>query len=380
MTIKVDYALGKSGDVSMGAAVSFKSPQKPASSAAAYLNDNGELTLYSPFMARMHQPIRDVTDHDPETGTARLKDLESLVAWANRFKGDSSGLFANPVMDTPSLTCIADYHDEGPADPTNPLGDPSARHGHHRGIYDFPLSEDWKAWMAVSDTPLEKDDMGEFTETQAKNIMDPTPAIIAGVQDDANDDWENRLIETACKIEGRYGQLTQLLQMSKQFLVNETSDLKLTTNRDTGEAEMKFINEHKGLNGQPLNLPNLIIIAIPVFLNGPLYRMPVRFRYRKSGGQVKFILSIYNPEKAFEASFDESLELAVAHTDLPLFKGTPMRQQTIERRTIMSEIVRISAGKAAIILNEAPEPWRGIIKCIAIDRDDAFNRGVEVSA
>jgi hypothetical protein len=57
--------------VSMGASVSFKSPQKPASSAAAYLNDNGELTLYSPFMARMHQPIRDVSDHDPETGEVR---------------------------------------------------------------------------------------------------------------------------------------------------------------------------------------------------------------------------------------------------------------------------------------------------------------------
>lgn len=71
MTIKVDYALGKSGDVSMGAAVSFKSPQKPASSAAAYLNDQGELTLYSPFMARMHQPIRDVSDHDHETGEVR---------------------------------------------------------------------------------------------------------------------------------------------------------------------------------------------------------------------------------------------------------------------------------------------------------------------
>ncbi|WP_170842143.1 hypothetical protein [Pacificibacter marinus] len=53
--------------------------------------------------------------------------------------------------------------------------------------------------------------MGELIETQAKNIMDPTPAILADVQDDNNDDWENRLIETACKIEGRYGQLTQLL-------------------------------------------------------------------------------------------------------------------------------------------------------------------------
>ncbi|MGJ8561714.1 MAG: hypothetical protein ACSHX3_15900 [Litorimonas sp.] len=71
MTIKVDYALGKSGDVSMGATVSFKSPQKPASSAAAYLNNNGELTLFSPLMTRMHQPVRDVSDHDPETGEIR---------------------------------------------------------------------------------------------------------------------------------------------------------------------------------------------------------------------------------------------------------------------------------------------------------------------
>lgn len=71
MTIQVNYALGKSGDVSMGATVAFKAPKKPASSAAAYINDDGELTLYSPFMARMHQPVRDVPDYDPETGEIR---------------------------------------------------------------------------------------------------------------------------------------------------------------------------------------------------------------------------------------------------------------------------------------------------------------------
>lgn len=71
MTIGVSYNLGKSGDVGMTATVAFKAPQKPASSAAAFINDNGELTLYSPFMARMQPGIRDVTDHDPETGEVR---------------------------------------------------------------------------------------------------------------------------------------------------------------------------------------------------------------------------------------------------------------------------------------------------------------------
>ena len=74
MTLKLNYALGKSGDVAMGATVDFKAPKKPPSSAAAFINDNGELTLYSPFMARMQKPIRDVPDHDPETGEIRDPD------------------------------------------------------------------------------------------------------------------------------------------------------------------------------------------------------------------------------------------------------------------------------------------------------------------
>jgi hypothetical protein len=111
--------------------------------------------------------------------------------------------------------------------------------------------------------------------------------------------------------------------MSKQFQVYETSDLKIVSNRDTGEGEIQFLNEHKGADGQPLKIPNLIIIAIPVFLNGAPYRMPVRFRYRKTGGQVKFILSIYNPEKSFEAAFDEAVAEATVATELLTLMGSP---------------------------------------------------------
>ncbi|WP_456390429.1 hypothetical protein [Profundibacter sp.] len=68
MTIQIKYALGKQGDVGMGATANFKPPKKPPSSASAYIGDDGKLTLFSPMMARMQSGIRDVTDHDPETG------------------------------------------------------------------------------------------------------------------------------------------------------------------------------------------------------------------------------------------------------------------------------------------------------------------------
>lgn len=71
MTLQINYAVGNAGDVGMGATVTFKPPKAPPSSAAAYINDAGELTLYSPMMARMQRPIRDVTDHDPVTGEVR---------------------------------------------------------------------------------------------------------------------------------------------------------------------------------------------------------------------------------------------------------------------------------------------------------------------
>lgn len=74
MTIQVSYALGKQGDVAMGATVSFKAPKKPPSSAAAFINEDGELTLYSPLMARMQAPVRDVSNYDPETGEIRDPD------------------------------------------------------------------------------------------------------------------------------------------------------------------------------------------------------------------------------------------------------------------------------------------------------------------
>ncbi|NDW31538.1 hypothetical protein [Salipiger sp. PrR007] len=71
MTIQLNYAVGNAGDVGMGATVTFKDPKKPPSSAAAYINDAGELTLYSPMMARMNQPVREATNYDPETGEVR---------------------------------------------------------------------------------------------------------------------------------------------------------------------------------------------------------------------------------------------------------------------------------------------------------------------
>ena len=122
--------------------------------------DDFDLTKAHLVATPSHRTVHDLTDKHRNAaeylkparrkGTARLDDLQSIIEWANRFKGETSALFAKPDMTAPTLTCIADYHATGPVDQATAAGDPTARHCHHRAIYNFPLSEEWKAWMKVS--------------------------------------------------------------------------------------------------------------------------------------------------------------------------------------------------------------------------------------
>ena len=296
-------------------------------------NEGAELSLPILITLPQHRRVEDLTPlfHKAaqtlkpfrRKGTAKLATLQSLIDWANRFKGGTSILYANPDRTAPSLTCIANYHGAGPAAAADNLADPTAQHADHRGTYTFPLSKEWRRWTAASGKPMDKDDMAQFIEDNAKDFMDPTPALLNPGTVEPQAAWEQRLVEIAEKIGGRFGQHLKLVHMSREFAVHETSNLSVTSNRDTGESTISFVNEHKAPSGQPLQIPNLFLIAIPVFESGTLYRLPIRFQYRKTGGALKFTLTIYDPERAIDDAFDEAVQTAVAQTALPVFEGTP---------------------------------------------------------
>lgn len=48
-----------------------------------------------------------------------------------------------------------------------------------------------------------------------------------------------------------------------------------------------------------------------------------RFRYRKSGPNIKFTLTLHDPRKAFDDAFDEACAEAAEQTNLALLLGTP---------------------------------------------------------
>lgn len=256
------------------------------------------------------------------TGHAKLSDLASLIAWANRNKGDTSALFAETAAQ-PKLTCISDYLGEGAPviDPTS--RDPKSSHMTHRASYAFPLSPEWKLWNSISNQPLSGAELGEFVEANAKDLLEPTPAILAGKTSETATDWEDAMIDTARQLQGRFGQYVNLIQLARNFQINEVSNIAASMNRDTGESSIQFLNEHQQADGAAVQIPNLFMVAIPVFENGAAYRLPLRFRYRKAGSAVKFIFTLHNADLALKNAIDEALYQAQNETGLPLFRGTP---------------------------------------------------------
>ncbi|WP_339109244.1 DUF2303 family protein [Thioclava sp. GXIMD4216] len=252
-------------------------------------------------------------------GTSRILDLASFQAWVNRHKDEDSVIFGE-ISETPSMTAVIDYNRAGPAE-VNLDRDPRARHGRHRAHYEFPLSQEWKDWTSIDGEDLSGPDMGEFIEAHAKDVLNPTAALLGNGA--PQDDWERDFIAVAGMLNGRFATYQRLNMLSREFTVNEVSNLSTSFNRDTGEQVIQFQNEHRDPEGNPVSVPNLFIIAIPVFDGGPHYRIPVRFRYRKKGAGVAFIISMHDPKVALRNAVEEAFTMTTAATDLPLYIGKP---------------------------------------------------------
>lgn len=321
-------------------------PENIAQTVAKIMKQNGAVDilpaanvardLYDPLLVAVPagQQVQDFTaklrEHQQllkpfqRKGTANLTTVASLIEWANRFKGDNSVVFGRNEEKHLSLTCIADYHGAGAETILPDSGDPTARHCHHRATYAFPLSKQWQAWAAVSGNAMSSVEMGTFLEDNILDVIGPQgPLVNPAIPKDQWSAADERLIDIARRLEGSYGTGAQLLGMANSFTVNETANYTAANNLTTGEYTLQVKSEHIDNTGQPIRVPKLFLIAIPVFEGGPAYRLPVRFQYRKSGATVKFALTLHDPKHAKDHAFDEAAQAVTKATNLPLMLGTP---------------------------------------------------------
>ena len=89
------------------------------------------------------------------------------------------------------------------------------------------------------------------------------------------------------------------------------------------KRQVQYEASHTDGSGQPIKVPNLFMIAIPVFDRGDVFRIAARLRYRTLGGRVEWFYDLYRADKVFRVAIDEAAAFAATNTGLPMFSGTP---------------------------------------------------------
>lgn len=234
------------------------------------------------------------------TGTARLTNLASFVAHVNRFKGPSTAVFAHDDARAPKLTCILDYHEEGPD------GDPAF--GQHRSEYTFPITGEWATW--TREHSFTQASFAEFLEDRLADVIEPA-AVGESIKAFA--------ARLGITLAGQAG----LMALSKGLAVHVDQKVATAVSLSTGEGQVVFEEAHRDGQGAPLRVPSGFAVAIPVFSGGALYQLPVRLRYRVKQGAVSWHLAVHRAELVFRHAFDEACEAVRKETGLPVFYGQP---------------------------------------------------------
>ena len=238
-------------------------------------------------------------------GVAALTRVDSFIAHVNRFKDEDSAIFADESPTAPKLTAVLDYHKAGGFD-----ADP--RHGTHRATYAFPLSPEWQAWFGKSGVAMSMVEFAAFLEDHIVDVL-----AEPGSLSDAADAFVKAT-------GGKFATPTKLIEIARGLQVNEQSVVKEARNLSSGEAEIIFDVQHTSADGKPLKLPNLFVIAIPVFKRSEvIYRLIARLRYRKTGDGLKFWFELWRPDLVFTDAFEEAVSTVEKATELPVFIGSP---------------------------------------------------------
>lgn len=249
-----------------------------------------------------------------KAGTAKATTLESFIELTSRHKITHSVIFANTDWKAPSLTAVIDYHQLHDLPPAEGKDEPVATRagvaefGRHRVDYKFPLSEEWRAWVAQDKQPMNQAAFAEFIEDHISELASP--------HEDEVSYWEE-------KLGGKVAYPNELKLLSIGLKVHAATKVASNVTLQSGEGEITWAEEHRDMKGDKLVVPSLFIIQLPPFFMGESIRLPVRLRYRVREGSVTWVFQMYRPDVYVTQQVMRDMERAARETALPAYQGAP---------------------------------------------------------
>lgn len=240
------------------------------------------------------------TRPERKRGTATAGTLESFIALTNRHKTDHSVVFAQMDWRKPAFTAVIDYHEKASGGAADNLA--------HRIRYEFPLSEEWNAWAGMNGQKMGQEDFATFLEDRIADLSSPTAEEKA---------WLERDFATKCATPA------ELIALSRGLSVHVNSAVKNTVALQSGEGQIVWEETHTDSVGNAIKVPGMFLLSIAPFFLGETVRVPVRLRYRVSGGKLVWFYQIYRPDLAITQQVRDDLSTVARATELPTYEGTP---------------------------------------------------------
>lgn len=250
------------------------------------------------LVALKEQIERYRLEPDRRRGKANATTLKSFVDLINHHKDDGSALFADATWPNPKLEAVIDYH----------TGEFGPRHCGHRVAYNFPVTDEFRAWIDRDAKPFTQTEFAAFIEEHAAELASPF-------------DGERSEFESLFRV--AFATPSDMVSLSRGLAVNVEAQVKNHVTLQSGEGEIVFVEEHRNAAGEKITVPGLFMVAVSAFLDGEPVRLPARLRYRVSGGKLSWFYQLYRWKFWLRDRVQKDLAEIVKETALKAFEGSP---------------------------------------------------------
>jgi uncharacterized protein YfdQ (DUF2303 family) len=212
-----------------------------------------------------------------------LQNPTDFVVYVKRFEDPAiTMVFADEP--TGRYEAILDYHDGETGD---------RAYCDHRAFYTCPLSDEWKLWTSTSGKPQEQGAFAKFLEENLPDIHEPPAADLLAVA------------------------LSLEVHKNAKF----DSDIRL----DNGQRQFTYAEEIRGQTRQGnLAIPEAFTISIPVFIDGKLYKILARLRYRMNDGKLTIWHELVRANDFYRQAVTDVTKLIDKELqDVQVVRGTP---------------------------------------------------------
>jgi uncharacterized protein YfdQ (DUF2303 family) len=208
-----------------------------------------------------------------------LLTVLSFVEYVNRFKATDSTIFANEV--TGQYEATLDYHSANDKRGTSD----------HVAAYLCPKSEQWKAWTEKDKVWFGQQEFAEFLESNLKEIHSPPGA--------------------------------QFLEVALQLQVHKAAEFASDVRLDNGQVKFRYDETVRGTarNGD-IEIPASFVLKMPVVVDGAVFQIEARFRYRMTEGKLTLGYELIRPKEVWQAAIKQVTdEVRKGATSVHLYAG-----------------------------------------------------------